>query len=76
MPGPRIFQSIGVEPLINCMGTYTIIGGSPERRRFGLMPRVRTTVAVAKGGVPGNSLVEMDCIAFIPCHARNITEER
>ena len=31
--------------------------------RFGKNPPVRTTVAVAKGGVPGNSLVEMDCIA-------------
>jgi len=32
--------------------------------RFGKNPPVRTTVAVAKGGVPGNSLVEMDCIAY------------
>lgn len=32
--------------------------------RFGKKPPVRTTVAVAKGGVPGNSLVEMDCIAY------------
>ena len=31
VPGPGIYQSIGVEPLINCMGTYTIIGGSIER---------------------------------------------
>ena len=29
--GAEPFQSIGVEPLINCMGTYTIIGGSLER---------------------------------------------
>jgi 2-iminobutanoate/2-iminopropanoate deaminase len=33
--------------------------------RFGSKPPVRTTVAVAKGGVPGDSLVEMDCIACI-----------
>lgn len=33
--------------------------------RFGANPPVRTTVAVAKGGVPGDSLVEMDCIAYI-----------
>jgi enamine deaminase RidA (YjgF/YER057c/UK114 family) len=33
--------------------------------RFGEHPPVRTTVAVAKGGVPGNSLVEMDCIAYV-----------
>jgi 2-iminobutanoate/2-iminopropanoate deaminase len=32
--------------------------------RFGNNPPVRTTVAVAKGGVPGDSLVEMDCIAM------------
>lgn len=33
--------------------------------RFGPKPPVRTTVAVAKGGVPGDSLVEMDCIAYL-----------
>ncbi|HRH59955.1 MAG TPA: RidA family protein, partial [Chitinophagaceae bacterium] len=33
--------------------------------RFGTKPPVRTTVAVAKGGVPGDSLVEMDCIAYL-----------
>jgi 2-iminobutanoate/2-iminopropanoate deaminase len=33
--------------------------------RFGNEPPVRTTVAVANGGVPGNSLVEIDCIAYI-----------
>ena len=35
------------------------------RGRFGANPPVRTTVAVAKGGVPGDSLVEMDCIAYV-----------
>lgn len=34
------------------------------RGRFGSKPPVRTTVAVY-GGVPGNSLVEMDCIATL-----------
>jgi enamine deaminase RidA (YjgF/YER057c/UK114 family) len=33
--------------------------------RFGSVPPVRSTIAVAKGGVPGDSLVEMDCIAYI-----------
>ena len=33
------------------------------RGRFGLNPPVRTTIAAA-GGIPGNSLVEIDCIAF------------
>jgi len=38
---------------------------SVYKGRFGSKPPVRTTVAVAKGGVPGNSLVEMDCIAYL-----------
>jgi len=33
--------------------------------RFGSKPPVRTTVAVAKGGVPGDSIVEMDAIAYL-----------
>jgi 2-iminobutanoate/2-iminopropanoate deaminase len=33
--------------------------------RFGKKPPVRTTVAVAKGGVPGDSIVEIDAIAYI-----------
>jgi 2-iminobutanoate/2-iminopropanoate deaminase len=32
--------------------------------RFGAQPGVRTTIAAA-GGIPGNSLVEIDCIAYI-----------
>lgn len=34
------------------------------RGRFGEAPPVRTTVACA-GGIPGNSLVEMDVIAYV-----------
>jgi D-glucosaminate-6-phosphate ammonia-lyase len=30
VPGPFIYQSIGVEPVINCRGTFTIIGASVE----------------------------------------------
>lgn len=37
---------------------------SVYRGRFGKNPPVRTTVAVY-GGVPGDSLVEMDCIAAV-----------
>ncbi len=28
--GPNIYESIGVDPIINCRGTFTIIGGSVE----------------------------------------------
>jgi 2-iminobutanoate/2-iminopropanoate deaminase len=34
------------------------------RGRFGKTPGVRTTIAAA-GGIPGDSLVEIDCIAYI-----------
>jgi len=34
------------------------------RGRFGSNPPVRTTIAAA-GGIPGNSLVEIDCIAAL-----------
>jgi seryl-tRNA(Sec) selenium transferase len=39
--GPQIYQSIGVEPIINCRGTFTIIGGSVER------PEVRAAMDAA-----------------------------
>ena len=29
--GPRIYESLGVDPIINCRSTFTIIGGSLER---------------------------------------------
>jgi seryl-tRNA(Sec) selenium transferase len=40
-PGPEIYQSIGVDPIINCRGTFTIIGGSVER------PEVRAAMEAA-----------------------------
>jgi uncharacterized pyridoxal phosphate-dependent enzyme len=40
-PGPRIYQSIGVEPVINCRGTFTIIGVSVE------LPEVRAAMEAA-----------------------------
>ena len=40
-PGPEIYQSIGVEPIINARGTFTIIGGSVER------PEVRAAMDAA-----------------------------
>lgn len=40
-PGPDIYQSIGVEPVINCRGTFTIIGASVE------LPEVRAAMEYA-----------------------------
>src|SRR6188474_2142150 len=39
--GPQIYQSIGVEPVINCRGTFTIIGASIE------LPEVRQAMEAA-----------------------------
>src|ERR687884_156401 len=39
--GPDIYQSIGVEPVINCRGTFTIIGASLE------LPEVRAAMDAA-----------------------------
>jgi D-glucosaminate-6-phosphate ammonia-lyase len=49
----NIFQSIGVEPIINCRGTFTIIGGSIER------PEVRAAMeAAAKDFVQYDELAD------------------
>ena len=32
--GENIFRSLGVEPLINCRGTFTIIGSGGTRETF------------------------------------------
>src|SRR6476620_4822750 len=40
-PGPQIYQSIGVEPVIICRGTFTIIGASIE------LPEVRAAMEAA-----------------------------
>ena len=41
--GPQIYESIGVDTIINCRGTFTIIGGSIER------PEVHTAMQAAAG---------------------------
>lgn len=42
-PGDSIYSTIGVEPIINCRGTFTIIGGSIER------PEVAKAMEAATG---------------------------
>src|SRR5215470_9147023 len=39
--GPDIYESIGVDPVINCRGTFTIIGASVE------LPEVRAAMEAA-----------------------------
>lgn len=43
MAGDSIYSTIGVEPIINCRGTFTIIGGSMER------PEVSKAMEAATG---------------------------
>jgi D-glucosaminate-6-phosphate ammonia-lyase len=52
-PGPEIYQSIGVEPVINCRGTFTIIGASIE------LPEVRAAMDAAS-----QHYVQLDELAF------------
>lgn len=63
LAGSSMEKVLKVSVFLNDIADYN---GMNEvyKGRFGKKPPVRTTVAVAKGGVPGNSLVEMDCIAY------------
>lgn len=62
--GSSMGKVLKVNVFLNDIADYNAMN-EVYRGRFGKNPPVRTTVAVAKGGVPGNSLVEMDCIAYI-----------
>ena len=52
-PVQNIYQSIGVEPVINCRGTFTIIGGSVQR------PEVRAAIQAAS-----TSFAQVDEVAM------------
>ena len=60
--GSSMDKVLKVTVFLNDIADYKAMN-EVYKGRFGKNPPVRTTVAVAKGGVPGNSLVEMDCIA-------------
>ncbi len=51
--GARVYQSIGVEPVINCRGTFTIIGAST------IMPEAKEAMSSA-----GNFYVQLDELAM------------
>src|SRR5437879_12175571 len=61
--GSSMEKVLKVNVYLNDLKDYT---GMNEvfQGRFGSQPPVRTTIAAA-GGIPGNSLVEIDCIAYI-----------
>jgi 2-iminobutanoate/2-iminopropanoate deaminase len=61
--GSSMEQVLKVNVYLNDIEDYKAMN-EVYKGRFGSKPPVRTTVAVAKGGVPGDSLVEIDCIAY------------
>src|SRR6202008_3189568 len=56
--GSSMEKVLKVTVYLNAIADYKSMN-EVYKGRFGKNPPVRTTVAVAKGGVPGNSLVEM-----------------
>ena len=62
--GSSMEKVLKVNVYLNDIADYKAMN-EVYKGRFGKNPPVRTTVAVAKGGVPGDSLVEMDCIAYV-----------
>ena len=61
--GSSMEKVLKVTVFLNDIADYKAMN-EVYKGRFGAKPPVRTTVAVAKGGVPGESIVEMDCIAY------------
>jgi 2-iminobutanoate/2-iminopropanoate deaminase len=61
--GSSMEKVLKVNVYLNDLKDYDAMNET-YRGRFGDEPPVRTTVAPA-GGIPGNSLVEIDCIAYI-----------
>jgi enamine deaminase RidA (YjgF/YER057c/UK114 family) len=64
LAGSSMDKVLKVTVYLNDIADYKAMNET-YKGRFGKNPPVRSTVAVAKGGVPGDSLVEMDCIAYI-----------
>jgi enamine deaminase RidA (YjgF/YER057c/UK114 family) len=61
--GSSMDKVLKVNVYLNDLNDYAAMNEA-YRGRFGGEPPVRTTIAAA-GGIPGNSLVEIDCIAAL-----------
>jgi 2-iminobutanoate/2-iminopropanoate deaminase len=61
--GSSMDKVLKVNVYLNDLKDYTAMN-EEFMGRFGAEPPVRTTIAAA-GGIPGDSLVEIDCIAVI-----------
>ena len=62
--GSSMDKVLKVNVYLNDLKDYTAMNGVYATGKWGAIPPVRTTVAPA-GGIPGDSLVEIDLIAFI-----------
>ncbi|MCU1226859.1 MAG: Endoribonuclease [Edaphobacter sp.] len=62
--GSSMEKVLKVNVYLNDLKDYTAMNGVYATSNWGWVPPVRTTVAPA-GGIPGDSLVEIDCIAYI-----------
>jgi enamine deaminase RidA (YjgF/YER057c/UK114 family) len=61
--GSSMEKVLKVNVYLNDLADYAAMN-EVFRGRFGPNPGVRTTIAAA-GGIPGDSLVEIDCIAYV-----------
>ena len=62
--GSSMQKVLKVSVFLNDLKDYDAMNKVYGAADWGMTPPVRTTVAPA-GGVPGNSLIEIDCIAYI-----------
>jgi enamine deaminase RidA (YjgF/YER057c/UK114 family) len=62
--GSSTEKVLRVNVYLNDLKDYDAMNKVYATGKWGAIPPVRTTIAAA-GGIPGNSLVEIDCIAFI-----------
>lgn len=62
--GSSLEKVLKVNVYLNDLKDYAAMNSAYAETKWGSIPPVRTTVAPA-AGIPGNSLVEIDCIAYI-----------
>jgi enamine deaminase RidA (YjgF/YER057c/UK114 family) len=62
--GSSMDKVLKVNVYLNDLKDYAAMNGVYATGKWGMVPPVRTTVAPA-GGIPGDSLVEIDLIAYI-----------
>jgi len=62
--GSSMEKVLKVNVMIDDIANYDGLNAA-YKGRFGANPPARTTAAVQKGGISGNSLLILDCIAYV-----------